>query len=67
MAAGALIWLCGEVWAAIVKPSDTTSAWVWLFESKTRWWGRAAVLLILIDLILHLVFHERLFHPWSSW
>lgn len=66
MLVGALVWLGGELLAAFTgrAETDTTSAWVWVFEGKTGLAGKGAVLLILLDLIVHLVFHHRLFEPW---
>ena len=66
MILGALVWLAGELGAVFTgkAETDTTSAWVWVFEGKTGLAGRGVVLLVLLDLIAHLVFGQRLFEPW---
>ena len=68
MVAGALVWLAGELLAVFTgrAHTDTTSAWVWIFEGKTRLAGRGLVFVVLVDLIVHLVFGQRLFEPWRD-
>ena len=67
MVAGALVWLCGELLAVFTgrARTDTTSAWVWVFEGKTGVAGRGVVLVVLADLAVHLVLGQRLFEPWA--
>lgn len=58
MVVGALVWLSGELLAVFTGRSktDTTSAWVWMFEGKTGVLGKIFVAAVMLYLTAHLVF-----------